>query len=271
MRTVAIYRHYLGEPGFIHHVQYGEAWRKGLERHGIKAKMRGTDPVTCDVAIMWSQQPYFAPIRDLQKERGQYYITMENGWYGEGAIRVAITGPNYQGYCNENSLPDRWEAGGLTLKSWRRRKGYVLIVGQTAKDYMSYGINVYQWAQEMIDAYRELGAKDIVYRPHPREPHPTLRGARIEAPPLDKALAKASVAVMYNASPGVKAIIAGVPCVIMNEQSIAYPMAGHTPTLTPPKPDREQWAYDLAYTQWTEAEIISGAVWEHLKGGINED
>ena len=29
----------------------------------------------------------------------------------------------------------------------------------------------------------------------------------------------------------------------------------------------EQWLYDMAYTQWTLAEIANGTAWEHLKQG----
>jgi hypothetical protein len=35
---------------------------------------------------------------------------------------------------------------------------------------------------------------------------------------------------------------------------------------SPEMPDRDQWLSDLAYCQWTPAEMRSGVVWKHLFG-----
>ncbi len=62
-------------------------------------------------------------------------------------------------------------------------------------------------------------------------------------------------------------MIAGVPVMAADPLSMIYNIAPHTVAeLKKAKaPDeREQWANDLGYTQWSEEEIRSGMAWEHL-------
>lgn len=51
-----------------------------------------------------------------------------------------------------------------------------------------------------------------------------------------------------------------VPCLRAGEVPRALILAG-VPTVI-------QWANELAWTQWTQDELRSGAAWEHLRQGV---
>ena len=65
--------------------------------------------------------------------------------------------------------------------------------------------------------------------------------------------------INFNSSPGVNSVLAGVP-VFVDSTSPAALVGNHDFSLieTPWRPDREQWAWNLAHTEWTVAEIKQG-------------
>lgn len=74
----------------------------------------------------------------------------------------------------------------------------------------------------------------------------------------------AALAVSYNSTAGVEAVLAGVPTVTLDEGAMAWPVSGHT-IFDRVKPDREAWCHQLAWTQFSLDEIRSGFCWEMLK------
>jgi hypothetical protein len=69
--------------------------------------------------------------------------------------------------------------------------------------------------------------------------------------------------VTFNSNSAVDAVLAGVPAYVEDEGGMAFDVASHTVGEIH-RPDRAQWAHDLAYCQWTVDEMASGATWEHL-------
>jgi hypothetical protein len=54
---------------------------------------------------------------------------------------------------------------------------------------------------------------------------------------------------------------------VLSPVSMAWPMASHNLREPVRTPDRSQWAYNLAYRQWTLEEIASGEFWETVRRG----
>lgn len=71
--------------------------------------------------------------------------------------------------------------------------------------------------------------------------------------------------VSFNSSTDVEATLAGVPAVITDVGSLSYPVAAHSvfdPVVTP---DRTNWGHQMAWRQWTLAELRSGEAWDHVR------
>ncbi|MCH7573612.1 MAG: hypothetical protein IIA59_00645 [Candidatus Marinimicrobia bacterium] len=272
-------------PQLPHHREYGEAFAAGLKMHGIKEKdiVIEADFVTrrCDVAVFWGFHPRTADIRARQQAEGNRYLVMERavlgpqmemvqlGWDGQGALA---------NFCNGASPPDRAEKYASLLKPQRRAKkqDYVLVIGQMPGDNSLSGMDIDQWRRDVVAQLSEITDRRIVYRPHPNDPRIALGevGVSYLGGDLEPALAGAAVVVTYNSGTGVDAVLAGVPVITLDERSHAWPVAGHdlqaVADLAALKFDRKQWLNDLAYTQWSKAEIISGAAWEHLRQILRE-
>jgi hypothetical protein len=125
---------------------------------------------------------------------------------------------------------------------------------------------------------RAMGARDgsatarltdrpIVYRPKPngigaRPIDGTVWG---KGPLLAEALVGCHAVVAHHSNAAVDALLAGVPCVCPDGVASLLRAPDLTEIEQPPMPDgREQWAYDLAWTQWSVEEIERGrriAIW----------
>jgi hypothetical protein len=64
----------------------------------------------------------------------------------------------------------------------------------------------------------------------------------------------------------VEAAIDGIPVFVADAGSMARPIANESleSIERPRMPERRQWLYDLAYSQWTAREMARGLAWEHL-------
>src|SRR5690606_16415841 len=72
--------------------------------------------------------------------------------------------------------------------------------------------------------------------------------------------------VTYSSGAAIDALIAGVPPICMSPASLAYKLCsrGLSDIAAPLMPTREQFFYDLAYSQWSLDEINNGTVWRHI-------
>ena len=167
-------------------------------------------------------------------------------------------------YAPDPAPSDRFDALGVEIKPWRRNPaGDVVILGQTEFDPVAVPAGrTTAWNQGLIaPAEAVFGAGRVRYRPHPRytdfKDRPLLvdcRGARR--------------VITYSSTAAVETVLAGIPTQVLSKRSIAWPVACHTfeePEFTP---DREQWAHQLAYRQWTLPEIESGEFWDTVKRGL---
>jgi len=74
--------------------------------------------------------------------------------------------------------------------------------------------------------------------------------------------------VNHNSSPGVAAVIQGIPVILTDpDRSQARDVA--TPGIhrieNPLMPDRDVWIQRISQFHWSHAELQSGACWEHMK------
>lgn len=184
-------------------------------------------------------------------QRDRYYRITANGWGSESYVRAGLPAT-------------RFNALGIRILPWHSGKE-IIIAGSSEKSCVQHGFHYMEWETRTAHALRDCGY-EVVYRPKPSDrgarPMP---GFRTDNRPVGEALASAHVLVTHHSNMAVDALVAGVPvhCVTGAAAAFSVPL---DQIANPPRLEgREQFLYDVAWLQWTEAEMRSGALWKHLK------
>lgn len=261
MRTVI----YLNDDSQPWALQWADAMADGLRVHGEDVERRQIhDLVDADLAVIWGHGK--PDVIRHQKAAGKDYLVMERGYIGD---RTKYTSLGFNGlngradFGSPDNPSDRWEKHGFSMAPWREPHTgeYVLIMGQVPGDQSIQHIDVRSLLHAVADSIKHL---PVCYRPHPLA-HETWAPASVYYGTLQDALAGAERVITINSNSGVDAVLAGVPTVTLDEGSMAWPVTSHDISAPLCYVNRMQWAYNMAYTQWTEGEIRSGEAWEHLK------
>ncbi len=206
-------------------------------------------------------------------------------------FRVAVGGAlgDDADFCSAGSPPDRWEAQrrelGLKLAPYRRDGQHVLILGQVGRDASLRGLDIAAWLGDTARAVRERTARPIVVRLHPsmrwRDRERALAAcAGIDAltiSPIESSFAadirNAWTCVTYSSGGAVDALLAGVPPICLSPASLAYGLCSRSldDIEAPLEPDRTQFFRDLAYSQWTPAEMRDGTAWRHILPAVQRE
>lgn len=261
---------------YIHMISLME----GMRRHGLKPHFaKYNTPVGSDVAVVWSWKQR-AIIADAEK-RGAHVLVIERGFIQPRTKWCSLAFNGLNGHGKFVPAPDngeRWQKFfSYHLKPWRTdKKGYALLIGQRPDDVSLGGAHFRNWvnsvAKKLIDSGHE-----VVFRPHPRlvelniaagiptfSPEGTLpsRGR------LAQDLAGAACCITFSSNTSVEAILAGIPTYTEYDGSIAWPVTSHNLDNPFYYPDRLPWCHDMAWKQWTLAELSDGSAWGHVKKGL---
>lgn len=254
-----------------HQRVHGEAVKAGLERHGISVEFHQYDtPAACDFAVIWGcKQPSVIG-------KAPHVLVMERGHVGE---RMKYSSCGWDGLGRRGRYPKASDGGkrwdilwGNLMQPWTEKgaEAYALLIGQVPGDASLYGLTegFQEWAKTTT-LYLLSKGYCVRYRPHPLvrrsglhfcPPHASLSYSDL----IQDDLKGAALCVTYNSTSGVEAVLAGVPTVTMDEGAMAWPVASHSIAEPIVRPDREKWAHDLAWSQWSLEEIRSGEAWSHL-------
>lgn len=182
-------------------------------------------------------------------------------------------------YANSNSDPGRWECiaeeQGIRLQGWNTTGDHVVIMLQKPTDASLRGCDMHQWCGSMIEqTKRYLPGAPIVVRPHPldkeAQPDYTALGCVVSTAPIEEDLEGARAVITYTSLSAIESVCAGIPTWTMDKGSLCYDITNHSLHRLPDpwlahEDDVEQLMYDLAYTQWTLAELKSGKPWMRLR------
>lgn len=180
---------------------------------------------------------------------------------------LALDGFNGRGkFAPARDSGERWNRHfGHLLKPWKTEGGKrALLIGKGANDVSLHGADFIAWAAEQTQQLLAAGYS-VRFRGHPDRPIPCPSGAELSTGSLADDLEWASVAVSFNSSTDIEAILAGVPSIITDIGSLAYPLASrsvHDPIVTP---DRTEWCHQMAWRQWTLEELRNGDAWDHMR------
>ena len=234
----------------------------GLQKHNVYPAIRSATDLSdgADFTVWWGNRAP-AAVRNkpvLVLEAGA--INGRSGDYVRDRLRFITAGWNgLWGRVDPRAPerpPDRWEKVGIEITPWRDQGDYVLVCDQHPGDLTAPPERGWWSGAEQLA--ENLGIR-CLYRPHPLMA-PGLR-------PLSEALEGAARCVTWSSTAAVEAILAGVPCITLDYGSPAWDVSQHDFQKTPCVCDRDQWAYNLGYLNWTHDELRDGSAWEHVQYG----
>jgi len=191
-------------------------------------------------------------------------------------------------YCDNTPDPDRWariqEHYHLQLQPWRQSGNHILLCLQRDGGWSMAGWDVVDWAIKNIVEIRKYSDRPIRIRPHPGDKRASkycdrilklCQGRRLTqielsqpASSLMQDFVNCWAVVNHNSSPGVAAVIEGVP-VILTDPSRSQAQDVATPGIhqieNPLMPERDSWVQRISQFHWSHQELQSGACWAHMK------
>jgi hypothetical protein len=228
-----------------------------------------------DVAIFYGLALGLRRVLEEYRAAGRKAIYVDMGYWGrrlndrfDGFHKLALNDRHPTAYFQRWAHPpDRIQHHGIRLKPWRTAGRHILVAGMSAKAAQAEGLPPHSWERATIARLRELTDRPIVYRPKPNwtEACPIEGSVFAQTQPLDSLFNNCHAVVAHHSNVAVDALLAGVPCICPG--GVASSLSGHDLTLieSPPMPDgRQQWAQDVAYTQWSIHEMRTGAAWGYL-------
>ncbi len=173
-------------------------------------------------------------------------------------------------FQNEYSPGDRFAELNVQVAPWRTDGRHIVLCGQIPWDAAVQFSNHVKWCRRTASTLVKLSDRPVVFRPHPLQPTAvSMDSIPVEIshkPTLQDDLVDAWAVVTFNSNAGVEATLAGVPAFVSDIGAMGYSLLNKklSALAAPAMPDRKQWLFDLAYTQWTLDEMASGRAIIHL-------
>lgn len=186
--------------------------------------------------------------------------------------RMSLRHPHPDEYImHMGETEERFSSYNKQIEPWKMDGEYILLADIGRKSYGFFGMEYQSWAKESIEKLRQHTDRPIVYRAKPSSSAEgdALPGVSFSNPmkeSIKQALKNAYVVVTYHSNVGCDALLAGVP--IFVQQGAAKPMGLQdlSKIETPYYPTtRFPFFCNLAYCQWSVAEIREGLAWQHMR------
>lgn len=275
----------------------GTAFIEGVMHHGDKAEIKLTTDyinpeVGTDVAVMIGVKGKSRQILDDHRAMGKNIIYIDKGFF-----RIANTHPDrlsrslyYKTSVNdfqcldylmdENMPSDRWKIlrnnHGLRVKPWRLGGDRVIWLGPSQKycNFHSLGDST-TFSEQTIKGILRRTNRTVVYRPkHSWKDAVPISGTEFSKGnrKIEDEFKTAWALVTHGSNSSAEAIINGIPVVALGP-AIASPIANNSlkkldTIKCPTNEERTQWLYNIAYQQWTIAEMSNGLAWGNLRRHI---
>lgn len=265
-----------------------DAFLEGARKHGHETEVLALQPepfvgaydVACMVGVKSRElfQMHRAagvPVIYLDKGYSRHKRASIAGWE---YWRASINSHHPTARLAAADMPDdRLRDIGWEAKPWRQRGDHLVLAGSSAKYHEFYGLSdPSKWGEKTVGEIKGISRLPIIYRPKPswRDARP-IRGTTFSNPKraLAEELEGAHALVTHGSNACFEAILAGIPCVILGD-GVALPISSSqieavkAPGLVSDE-RRRRWLSNLAYWQWTQAEMHSGEAWAFLGAEIH--
>jgi len=251
-----------------------EAFISGLDSLGENFFV-SKDYQKCDVAVIWGITSNRAlkktKYRDQIRSAHPHTIVIERGFIKRDdyfSVGWGDTG-GLGDYVNSNVGEDRWNLLNVPMSDWKKDGDYILVCGQVAHDTAVQHVDYRTWLKQKIESLRVTSNRPIVFRPHPlyKGELGPFSGVTTSKKSLEDDFSSAFAVVTLNSTSGVESVLEGIPTFSFHKRSMVYEVSNHHDIQVnqPQKPDRQDWAHKIAYSQWSTDEISCGKPWLHLK------
>lgn len=270
--------------------EIAKAVREGFIHYGDQvvvsptAEFSGIDP-EADVGMAFGVKGKSKAIMDAYVGAGRHGILLD-----KALVRLPRSSHRYFRVCIDAATPNRylmrekrpssrWELLNVQLKPKRKPWGGEIVLALSSQKYCDYhglgSANAY--AERLVRECREWSffGQQIVYRPKPSwMNYRPIAGTRLSRPPetMGDLLETAHVIVTHGSSAAIDAVVSGVPAIALGESAASFVAGSHIrEVVSPPFPSdkkRQQWAFNLAWCQWTLKELASGEAWHFLRREI---
>lgn len=256
-----------------------EAALHGLQSLGYSAQFNGVDRTfnNKDLLVTWTPWKGSLSHRlgEQHKKNGGKWIVMENGYIGglgKPYYAVGLNGFNGYGDHRNNGMSSaRWESFGLPILPWVTGGDHLVVFAQMGGHDHRFTMPP-NWPDDIIQRLRKITDKRILYRPKEMRPrYLTMKYENVSTPsfaslPISHCFLNAAAVIVYNSKLAVEAIRLGVPALYDGPVSILSSILqrGIEGVNNPTLPNREQFFYDVAYSQWNSVELSSGEPFQRL-------
>ncbi len=267
-----------------------EAMAAGIAWHGDKvhvideSRWKGT--ADAQVAVFYGLEGNTPAIFEHYRTTpGLKAVYIDLGYWGRreggrftGYHKIVVNNRHPNAYLMEKAMPpDRFQRFGVTIKPPRQVDGkrqqhqHILLAGMGDKGAIAEGYQPEEWERAAIRVLRQYTTREIVYRPKPSwktaGPIEDTRYSHRDIN-LEVELADCWAVFTHHSNVAVDAVIEGIPVYCEDGAgtfvAFALPESVEQPYI-PKAHGREQWAANLAYCQWSIAEMKQGLPWQHLK------
>jgi hypothetical protein len=210
------------------------------------------------IAVVWGQIWGSAQIMKECTEKGIPFYQIDNGYFAgargrqEGYFRVTKNAL-VQNWINHGKPSDRFYKTGIEIKPYKKEPGGLVILCVPGQNFGRYlNLNLEQWTVDTEAQIKRLTDKKVFIRNKVKSPAfvDVLNGSNTHA------------VVTHSSNAAVEALVEGY-AVFCDEMCAAAPVANLDlkNINTPQFKDRHEWAYSLAYSQYTHEEFESGEAW----------
>ncbi len=196
-------------------------------------------------------------------------------------LRYSLNGifPTTGFYFDNKIDTSRWEKISKRLnspmKDYRKAGNHILICLQRVDGWSMCGNNVQQWLNQTVAKIRQFSNRPIVVRKHPgdRRQNSLVFSNQYTVstnPSLLDDLKNCWAMVTYNSSPGIAALINGIPVFVTDpvpQQSQTWPICNTdiAQIENPVLGDRSDWIHRISQSHWNDEEVASGEAWQFLR------
>ncbi len=238
---------------------------------------RFSGAVEADVAIFYGLRLGLGGVFETYRTRATA-VYVDLGYWNRkpardrfgGYHKVSVNALHPTAYLRAGHPDDRLRRVGVRLKPWRERGDRIIVAGMSDRSAALHGFAPEAWERHAVAALMRHTDRPIFYRPKPswdgaRPISGTvfLRGGTDIRGHLHNCWAL----VTHHSNAAVDALAAGIPVYCDDGAASLLSMPSLDTIDDPPLPDgRDQFLADLAYCQWSVAELASGACWDYLAG-----
>jgi len=255
------------------------AMAAGIEKLGDKVILldyrQYTRPVS-DIAVFYGfHDPLPRVMADYTKD-GRHAVFLDLGYWGRWSMdstqeyhKVIVDDRHPNAYFQKvRHKEDRIRKFSVRPRGWKTGRD-ILLLGMSAKSAGTVGYQPQEWEENAVAEIRKHTDRPITYRPKPSwkdaKPIAGTKWAGKERRLLF-ALRNCHAVVSHHSNAAVDSLVEGYPSFCWDGVAAPMSLQDLSRIDNPIYPDRrDQWLADIAYCQWTPAEMASGVVWQHLK------